>query len=130
MSPRSSLVIAAAALVVGACASATQQKGDNAPTRGHATVAVQNDNWLEVAIYVVRGSQRVRLGSVRSMSKAEFTIPQAYVLGTSEVTLEADPVGARETYVSPPIQVYDGARVQLKIEKHMPLSSFAVFATQ
>ena len=129
MSPRKGLAIAAAALVVGACAPAVQQSADNRPNN-HATIAVRNDNWMDVTVYVVRASQRVRLGSVPSMSKAEFEIPHTYVLGISDVTILADPIGSGESYVSPPIQVYDGARVQLKIENELRFSTYAVFPTQ
>lgn len=128
MSSRKSLALAAA-LMVGACAPAVQQSAGN-HSNPQATVAVRNDNWLDVNVYLVRGAQRVRLGSVPSMSNAEFRIPQQYVLGVSDVTFQADPLGSSETYTSPPIQVYDGARVQLKIENQMRLSSFAVFSTR
>jgi hypothetical protein len=129
MSLRNNLAIAASALMIGACAPAVQQSAGN-HSNPQATVAVRNDNWLDITVYLVRGVQRVRLGSVTSMSNAEFRIPQQYVLGVSDVTFQADPIGSRETYVSPPIQVYDGARVQLKIENQMRLSSFAVLPTQ
>ena len=130
MSPRRSLVVATAALIMGACAPAAQQAANNRPGLKRATVVVQNENWLEVAVYILRGSQRVRLGSVPSMGKAEFAIPSQYVLGTSDITLQADPIGALETYISPPIQVYEGARLALRIENQLRLSSFAVYATQ
>lgn len=127
MSPRSSLAVAAAALVVGACAA--NQEPNNGPARSPAVVAVQNNNWQEVAIYLLRGAQRVRLGTVSGMGKSEFKIPAAYVIGTSDVTLQADPIGARDTYISPPIQVFPGARLALKIENQLRLSNFAVYAT-
>jgi hypothetical protein len=129
MSSRNRLALAAVALMLGACAPAVQQSAGQ-HTNPQASVAVRNDNWLDITVYLVRGAQRVRLGSVPSMSNAEFRIPQQYVLGVSDVTFQADPIGSHETYTSPPIQVYEGARVQLKIENQMRLSSFAVYPTQ
>jgi hypothetical protein len=128
MSPRKRLAIAAALLVVGACAPAAQQAAFNQASNP-ATVFVKNDNWNDVVVYLVRGNQRVRLGSVPSIGRAEFRLPQAYVLGVSDVTLQADPIGATESYISPPIQVYEGARVVLSIQKQLRLSSFAVYAS-
>ena len=128
MSPRNSLLVAVAALV-SACAPAARQEVGDGPVRSPAMLAVQNNNWQEVAVYLVRGTQRTRLGTVPSMRQGEFRIPDAYVVGVSEVTVQADPIGARDSYVSPPIQVFPGARVALKVEQQLRLSNFGVYAS-
>ena len=129
MSPRSSLVAAAATLAFAACAPATEHARQARPAADRATLVVQNANWLEVAVYLVRGTQRVRLGSVPSMSKGEFAIPGAYIIGVSDVTLQAAAIGSHDSYTSPPIQVFPGARLALKVENQLRLSNFAVYAT-
>lgn len=125
---RSFIAIAAVA-ALGACAPAAEQSASRLPARSHTTLVVRNDNWSEVNVYLVRVGGRTRLGSVTAMGKGEFYIPDAYVLGTSDVTIAADPVGSSDSYVSPPIQVFPGAQVALTVGNTLRLSNFAVYAT-
>jgi hypothetical protein len=92
------------------------------------TLMVQNNNWSDVNIYLVRGSARTRIGSVTAMGKAEFKLPAAYVVGVSDVTLQAAPVGSNDSYISPPIQVFPGAQLALTVSNALRLSNFAVSA--
>ena len=123
-------IAAAAILALGACAPAAEQSASRLPARSHTSLIVKNDNWNDVKVYLVSGSTRTRLGSVTAMSKGQFFIPDAYVLGTSDVTIEADPVGSNDSYVSPPIQVFPGAQVALTVGNSLRLSHFAVYATR
>jgi hypothetical protein len=129
MNPRNGLVVAAAAFVMAACAPVAEQAMNARPAENQTMLVVQNDNWSEVKVYLLRGSQRIRLGSVPSMSQGKFSIPNAFVFGVSDVTIQAEPIGGHESYVSPPIQVYPGGRVALKVEKQLRLSHFAVYGT-
>ena len=122
------VIAVAAVLTLGACAPAVEQAADGLSARSRTTLVVKNENWKDVNVYLVRGSSRTRLGSVAAMGKAQFYIPDAYVLGTSDVTIQADPIGSTETYVSPPIQVFPGAEVALNVGNALRLSHFAVFA--
>lgn len=125
---RAFTIAAAAAALLGACAPATEQARNPMLTGGKTTLVVENANWSEVTVYLLNGGSRIRMGSVPSMRQARFNIPDAYVLGVSDVTLQADPVGSGRTWVSPPIQVFPGARVALKVENTIRLSNFAVYA--
>lgn len=124
---RAFTIAAAAAAVLAACAPATEQAGNTLPSRGETTLVVENANWSDVTVYLLNGSSRIRMGSVPSMRQARFNIPDAYVLGVSDVTLQADPVGSGRTWVSPRIQVFPGAQVALKVENTIRLSNFAVY---
>lgn len=121
---------AVAAATMGACAPATEQAKNNLPARSRTQLVVQNRNWQEVAVYVVRSGSRMRLGTVSSMAKAEFSIPDAYVLGVSDINVQADPMGSSRVYNSGPIQVFPGARLELTIENAIQLSNFAVYSTR
>jgi hypothetical protein len=121
--------VAAAALIMAGCVPVTEQAANDRPV-ARTMLVVQNENWSEVKIYLLRGSQRTRLGSVPSMGQGRFAIPYAYVLGVSDITLQVDPIGGGGSYISPPIQVYPGARLALKVENELRLSNFAVYATQ
>jgi hypothetical protein len=119
------LVAAAAALGIAACAPATEQAGVGA-YESQTTLHVDNGNWAEMTIYVMRGVARTRIGSVRGMSTADFRITDTMVNGLGEVRIIADPVGSERTYVSDVIHVVPGARVDLKLQSHLPISYFSV----
>src|SRR5690606_36702747 len=73
---RSLLAILLAVGVLGACSRNSEPR--NGPEVGEmrdARVDVSNFNWLDMAIYAVRGGMRVRLGTVTSMNRERFTIP-------------------------------------------------------
>ncbi|HEX6558736.1 MAG TPA: hypothetical protein VF021_04720 [Longimicrobiales bacterium] len=125
---RNIVMAAVTAAAVAACAPAAERAAMNAPVKSRTKLVVENNNWLDVAVYLVRGSARARLGTVNSMSKEQFTIPDAYVLGVSDIVVQADPIGSTITYVSPPIQVFPGARVNLSVSNNIRLSNFAVFS--
>lgn len=126
---RGFLTVISAAVALSACAPATEQAGTGGLARSRTMLVVENNNWLDVAVYVARGGLRTRLGAVSSMSKGEFAIPDAYVLGVADITVLADPVGASNAYTSPPIQVYPGARVELRVANNVRLSDYSVYST-
>ena len=118
----------AAFVILGACAPATEQtRGQHAANSG-TTLMVQNENWNDVTIYLLRGTTRMRIGSVVAMGKAEFKLPAAYVVGVSDVTLQAAPVGSNESYISPAIMIFPGAQLALTVGSALRLSNFAVYA--
>ncbi|MGQ0562704.1 MAG: hypothetical protein ACT443_12620 [Gemmatimonadota bacterium] len=121
-------MLVAAVALTGACAPATEQAASDPGARRRAMLEVENNNWSDVTIYLVRGSMRTRVGSVVALGKAQFNIPAAYVVGTLDITLAADPIGSNDSYVSPPIQVFPGARLALTVGNQLRLSNFAVYA--
>ena len=89
------------ATVTSGCARAARLAKNSERTfcaKSTATVYVQNDNWLDVVIYVVRGGSRYRLGQVSSLTAAKFEIPPAAVGATGDIYLLADPIGAVSSY--------------------------------
>jgi hypothetical protein len=120
----------AVVMMVGACAPAAERARSAVAFRGGTVLAVQNDNWSDVTIYLMRGSARTRIGSVPAMGKAEFRLPAAYVVGVSDVTLQAAPVGSNDSYISPSIMIFPGAQLALTVGSALRLSNFAVYATR
>jgi hypothetical protein len=119
----------AIAATTGACAPAASGF-DNAPgPQGGpaATVEVENNNWADMTVYVLRGGSRVRLGMVTSMGKSVFRIPASLLNTSGDVRLLADPVGSRDTYTTPIIQVNPGERIEFNIENHVAISNVSVW---
>ena len=58
------------------------------------TLYVTNDNWLDMVIYIYRGSSRFRLGEVTGVQSEVFEIPSAAMGSTSDFAILADPIGS------------------------------------
>ena len=108
----------ASALVLPACAS---RGGENAgePTERVApeptTLVVHNRNFSDMTIYVLRGSQRIRLGMASGNRESRFTIPQNLIFGIATLQFLADPIGGSRTPVSQEIRVTEGDVISLTI---------------
>jgi hypothetical protein len=108
--------IAFALLLLGATACKTFSHGSatsdqNAPT----VVQVDNQGFLDMTLYAVRGGQRVRLGIATGNSKSNFTIPQSLVTGLTPLRFIADPIGGSRASVSMEITVAPSDTVVLTI---------------
>ena len=101
----------AACLVVPARAST----GANAGREEAATVVVDNRALLDHTIYVLRGSQRIRLGVATGLQKTRLTIPNSIVLGATSLRFMADPIGSSRNPISEEINITPGDEIGLTI---------------
>ena len=100
----------AASLVLGACAGARS----GAPVE-RTTLVVENRGFADMAVYVVNGAQRIRLGTATGLSKTTLTIPPRVVGTARDLQFLADPIGGSRSGVSQSIYVHPGDRVTLLI---------------
>jgi multidrug efflux pump subunit AcrA (membrane-fusion protein) len=105
------------ALSVAACGG-RRARGPAPPDPPRTTVRVQNQNFLDMNVYVLNGSQRVRLGTVSGVSTRVFTIPSNLVFGMASLRFMADPVGSSQAPISQEISVRAGDQVQLTIPNY------------
>jgi hypothetical protein len=80
-----------------------------------AMVEVENQAFNDMNVYVLRGSQRVRLGTVPGNSKAVFEIPRSMVNQGIPIRFQADPIGGNRMPFSEEITVSPGETVVLRI---------------
>lgn len=137
MSVRNVFAVLAIGTLLGACAPSTGRSLTSdgptpgpAPRRVNTTVAVENNNWSAMTVYVLRGSSRVRLGMVTSMSSAVFKIPASLLNTGADVRLVADPIGSSQVFVSPNVQVREGERIELSLQNHLAVSSVSVWGRE
>ena len=97
-----------------ACASKSAATTDN-PANAETTLVVRNDSYLDYNIYLIQGSQRIRLGQARGLSTSRLRIPPSYVFGVSQLQFMADPIGGTVTPISERINVTAGDEVHLQI---------------
>ena len=110
-SRRNFLLVALSVAVAGCGGARRAPAGSGAET----TVRVQNQGFLDRVIYLVSGSQRIRLGQVTGNSTVVLRIPQQYVFGASQLQFIADPIGSNVAPISEAITVIPGDEVILTI---------------
>jgi len=103
---------AAIAALVGACAPLR-----NGPlnTEPQTTLKVDNQAFLDMTIYVMRGSERVRLGLAPGARSSIFVIPGEVVQSAVALRFVADPVGSSRASISEEINVRPGDEVVMQI---------------
>lgn len=79
------------------------------------TVRVQNQAFLDANVYVLRGSVRVRLGTVTGNSTAVLTIPRSLVTIVTPLRFVSIPIGGTRAPVSEEIAVSPGDEVGIVI---------------
>ena len=100
---------------VWSCGSAprrTQSRFGSEPT---VKVTVENQNLLDMTVYVLSESHRERLGLVPSLNASVFYIPQRPVAGAASIQLLADPIGSTDTPVSQRFSVSSGEEIEMVI---------------
>ena len=80
-----------------------------------ANVRITNQSWLDMNVYVLRSSQRIRLGTVGANQTQRFTLPSNLVFGATPLRFLADPIGSSRTAQSFEIVVSPGDEVSLTI---------------
>ena len=113
------------ALLLSACASRANRAStgvDSAPI----PLTVTNQNWLDVNVFVIRGTSRYRLGAVGGNSSATLRIPSSVVV-RGELQLMADLIGSNDVYVSDLIPVTPDQQVQLTVAPRVRMSTYAVW---
>ncbi len=80
-----------------------------------AYVRITNQSWLDMNMYVLRSSQRIRLGTVGANQTTRFRLPQNLIFGATPLRFMADPIGSSRTAQSFEIVVSPGDEVALTI---------------
>ena len=128
MSLRTGLLTAAlfAAVSAGACAPLAQARGPEGIGQGQTELLVENNNWQDMALYLLRAGTKVRVGTVPSFSKVSIPLSGA-LIGAGEIQLLADPIGSSRRFVTEPIAVQPGQQVRFRLENNLAVSSYSVW---
>ena len=97
---------------VAACAGRSREPVDAAAP---AYVRVSNQAFLDMNVYVLRGSQRLRLGTVGANQTVRFKLPDNLVFGATSLRFLADPIGSSRVSQSFDILVSPGDEVIMTI---------------
>lgn len=88
-----------------------------APINPQAEVAVtvDNQNFLDMTVYLIRGGQRIRLGMVPGLTKQILMVNPDLVGYGTDLRFEVHPIGGRGNPISETISVKPGDVINLTI---------------
>lgn len=112
---RLALSLAAVTGVAAGAAACHAPPREPLPPGAATTLRVENQAYLDMNIYVVRGSQRIRLGTATGNSTSLFRIPADVVESAITLRFLADPIGGTRSPISDEIAVRPGDTVTLTI---------------
>src|ERR671918_474899 len=98
-------------LLAVACGRAAKT-GDEPAPRAETAVKVENQNYLDMNVFVVRGGQRVRLGTVTGLSTQLFMLRPGMIGPAFDVQFEIHPIGGRGNSRSETISVHPGEVIE------------------
>jgi hypothetical protein len=104
-----------ASMLIGLGACNGFKHGDPNAVTGPTTLQVDNQGFVDMTIYALRSSQRIRLGTAVGNRKTDLTIPPALLSGMTTLRFIADPIGGSRPSVSQEITVEPGDTVGLMI---------------
>ncbi|MGD8321073.1 MAG: hypothetical protein PVJ02_11470 [Gemmatimonadota bacterium] len=90
------------------------------------TLQVENNNWMDVHVYLVQDGEPLSLGMVTGPGTTEFRLPMMATMAGSDVQLLVLPIGGNDDYLSPLLTVNPGDVVDLTVQNSLPLSSVVV----
>src|SRR5436190_23347033 len=106
------LVLLLLTLATAAC-----HRGAVAPINPQAEVAVtvDNQNFLDMNVFLVRGGQRIRLGTVPGLTQRILMVRPELIGYDTGLQFELHPIGGRAKPVSETISVRPGDVIHLTI---------------
>ena len=99
--------------VLTSCTS-SRQSGVQAESN-KTLIRVENRNFLDMKVYILRGSERIRIGTVTGNGRDVFVVPDGLVLGVSSLRFLADPIGGSQAPISQEISIRAGEEIELII---------------
>lgn len=119
-------------VIVGGCAangSSYWTSNDEPLTalEDQTTIQVENNNWSDMVVYVLLHQTRMRLGMVNSMTTTNFRLPRGIAASSGSFRIIAEPIGSRSRYVSEPISLFPGQRLELRLQNALPISSWSIW---
>jgi hypothetical protein len=98
-----------------------------APPAEDVSVAVDNHNWSDIVIYLMRGTQAQRLGMVTALSTIEFAFPYSSLNSGGNLRLKAYPIGGPGPYTSEDLVVQPGQMIKWTLESDLSRSFLAIY---
>ena len=103
------------ALLTGAACNGLRHGSTAIDPNEPTIVQVDNQGFLDMAVYAVRSTERIRIGTATGNHKTDLRVPPGLVSGLTPLRFIADPIGGNRASVSEEITVAPGDTVMLTI---------------
>ena len=125
---RMGLIVLLLGTVLPACAHRSEAEGEASgpPPNAELAIEIENHNWSDVIIYLVRGTNVERLGMVGSVKTETFVIPFRR-LGYGEARLRAYPIGGPAAFTSENLSAQPGQMVKWTLENDLTRSFLGIY---
>jgi hypothetical protein len=107
--------------------SASKVADDNRVAESEIAIEVENHNYSDIIIYLVRGGQTLRLGMVTGLSTAHFIFPFRRLGPGGEARLRAYPIGGPSAYTSESMVVQPGQWIKWTLESDLSRSFLGIY---
>jgi hypothetical protein len=101
-------------MIVGACHK--PKSSIIAPEQPKTYLHVRNGEFLDAVVYLVAGSQRVRLGIASSNRTTTFEIPSHLIFGATSLRFAVDPIGGKARPSTGDVVVDPGDDVEMRLD--------------
>ena len=91
-----------------------------------ARLQVQSNHWLDLHLYLVRDGMVRSLGVVNGPGRSELALPADATMPGSLVQILVEPIGGGGSWLSNPLIISPGDRVDLTVQNNLGLSSESV----
>jgi hypothetical protein len=120
-------VLGASACTTSRTTHSNARAGSVEPATGPLLVQVRNQNVLDVAVYVLKGTTRFRVGTVSAMSDGVLRLPPSTEVNGS-VRLLIDPIGSGEVYVTDALLLARDQQVEVTVGSVLQMSTTSVWS--
>jgi len=132
------ITMAVALAALGPTRAAAQTETDHATpapvakakAKDTAELLVENGNWLDAHLYLVRDGTLTSLGFVGALAKDRLVLPPLATSTGSAVQILVLPIGSTGAYLTPDLLVNPGDEVELTVQNQLSLSTVAVLPTR
>jgi hypothetical protein len=111
----------------GGARSTSSQAADDQAADSEIAIEVENHNFSDIVIYLVRGGQTQRLGLVTGLSTAHYVIPYRRLGSTGDARLRAYPIGGPAAFTSEDLHVQPGQWIKWTLEADLSRSFLGVY---
>jgi len=91
------------------------------------TVKVTNRNSRDIRVFLVRSTNRYRLGTVTSLNERQFSLPEKLLVAGSTIRVRVEIIGSSESVSTDPIRVEAGLVIEWVIETSLSRSNYFVW---
>ena len=123
------MVMWATCLTVGnGCGGARSTASEEDPAvNAQVAIEVENHNYSDIVIYLVRGNHAQRLGMVTGLSTSQYVVPYRSLGTGGDARLRAYPIGGPRAFTSEDLNVQPGQWIKWTLESDLSRSFLGVY---